>query len=599
MIYYGLRDVARKKQLKVISVKVQYSPKSLFFYALLLMPQAYSACTRLQVEGLSGDLQRNICSGLSTISNNEVTVDERFQNRVDNTVREGLRALGYYSPTINFALKPVVNGGCDVLITRIIPGKPIKIAGINVIVRGEAQQDSDYQQWISDSKPALGTILNHGSYDRFKNGFFSLALRKGYFDAEFRKSYLSVAPSRYEAYWDIDFDSGQRYRFGKVRYHGAQIRDDYLQNLSKVREDEPYSSESLAELNWRLAATNWFNSVVISTEFPTVKQSKMLLLNAVVTPRSRNSLETGVGYATDVGPRVKIIWNKPQLNSRGHSLQTILNLSAPEQSADVSYKIPLLKDPLEQYYLLQSGFKCEDLKDTQSDFTTLNIARYWDLSSGWQRSINLRWSIDHFTQANVTDTTILIYPCINLNRTRQSGGLMPTWGDSQSYSVDVSNIVWGSDIDFVIVQAQNVWIRTLAEKHRFVVRGNLGWIKTKDFDRIPPSLRFFAGGDRSIRGYKYKSLSPRDDEGKLTRASKLATGSVEYQYNVTGKWWGAVFVDSGEAVNHIKQSNLKIGAGGGVRWQSPVGPIKLDIAATIADKHEHDVQLYIGLGPEL
>lgn len=580
-------------------MKARYGRKSLFFCALLLMPQAHSANVRLQVEGLSGDLQRNVRARLSTIGSDEVTVDARFQSRVDNAVREGLRALGYYSPTIDFVFKPAVNGGRDVLIARITPGKPVKIADVNVILRGEARQDSDYRQWVSDGKPALGTVLNHGAYDRFKNGFSSLALRKGYFDAEFRKSQLGVAPSRYQAYWDIDFDSGQRYRFGKVRFHGAQIREDYLQNLAKVREGEPYSAESLAELNRRLAATNWFNSVVISPDFSSGKQSKTLPLDAVVTPRSRNSLETGVGYATDVGPRVKTIWNKPWLNSRGHSLQTSLSLSAPEQSADVSYKIPLLKDPLEQYYLLQGGFKREDLNDTQADSTTLNVARYWDLSSGWQRAINLRWSLDHFTQANVTDTTMLIYPGVSINRTRQRGGLMPTWGDSQRYSVDVSNTVWGSDIDFVILQAQNVWIRTLAEKHRFVARGNLGWIETNDFERVPPSLRFFAGGDRSIRGYKYKSLSPRDDDGKLTGASKLATGSLEYQYNVTGKWWGAVFVDSGEAVNDIKQSNFKTGAGAGVRWQSPVGPIKLDIAAPVADEHEHGVQFYIGLGPEL
>jgi translocation and assembly module TamA len=176
---------------------------------------------------------------------------------------------------------------------------------------------------------------------------------------------------------------------------------------------------------------------------------------------------------------------------------------------------------------------------------------------------------------------------------------MPTWGDSQRYSLDVSDTTWGSDIDFAVMQAQNVWIRTLEDKHRFVVRGNLGWIETNNFSKVPPDLRFFAGGDRSIRGYKYKGISPRDDEGKLTGASKLATGSLEYQYNVSGKWWGAVFVDSGEAVNDIKQSNFKTGAGVGVRWQSPVGPIKLDIARPIGDQDDRDIQFYIGLGPEL
>ncbi|STQ46702.1 Surface antigen [Ewingella americana] len=128
---------------------------------------------------------------------------------------------------------------------------------------------------------------------------------------------------------------------------------------------------------------------------------------------------------------------------------------------------------------MQGGFKREDLNDTKSDSSTVNLARYWDLSSGWQRAVNLRWSLDHFTQGNVTNTTMLIYPGVSANRTRQRGGLMPTWGDSQRYSLDVSDTTWGSDVDFAVVQAQNVWIRTLAEKNRFVVRGNLGWIETK------------------------------------------------------------------------------------------------------------------------
>lgn len=225
---------------------------------------------------------------------------------------------------------------------------------------------------------------------------------------------------------------------------------------------------------------------------------------------------------------------KPWVNSYGHSLTSSVSLSAPEQQFDFTYKVPLLKSPLEQYYLMQGGFKRTDLNDTQADSTTLGVSRFWEMSSGWQRAINLRWSLDHFTQANVTNTTMLIYPGVSVNRTRSRGGLMPTWGDSQRYSVDYSNTMWGSDINFIVMQAQDVWIRTLYDRHRFVVRGNLGWIEADNFDKVPPDLRFFAGGDRSIRGYKYKSISPKDDDGKLIGASKLATGSLEYQYNVSG-----------------------------------------------------------------
>ena len=570
-----------------------------FLCVLLASPLAHAATLRLQVEGLSGELEKNVRVRLSAIGSDEVTADGRFRASVDKAVRQGLRPFGYYDPTIDFKYRATPPPGRPVLIARVTPGEPVRIAGTSVVIEGQGKDDEDYQTLKKNSIPVKGTQLNHGTYDSFKSAITNVAVRKGYFDAAMRKSQLGIIQDQHQAFWDIDFDTGQRYRFGRVTFEGAQIRDDYLQNLVPFREGDYYSASDLAELNRRLSATNWFNSVVVAPEFKNAKEHKVLPLNAVVTPRTRNTLETGVGYSTDVGPRIKANWKKPWLNSRGHSLESTLNLSGPEQELDLSYKIPLLKNPIEQYYVVQGGFKREDLNDTESDGTTLNVARYWDASSGWKKAINLRWSLDHFTQGSVTNTTMLIYPGLSVSRTRQRGGLMPDWGDSQRYSLDVSDTGWGSDIDFAVVQAQNVWIRTLAEKHRFVVRGNLGWIETNDFERVPPSLRFFAGGDRSIRGYQYKSISPRDDEGKLTGASKLATGSLEYQYNVTGKWWGAVFVDSGEAVNDIKQSNVKTGAGVGVRWASPVGPVKLDIAAPIGDQEEHGMEFYIGLGPEL
>ena len=565
---------------------------------LLVSGVASAANVRLQVEGLSGELEKNVRAQLSTIQSDEVTPDRRFRARVDDAIREGLKALGYYEPTIDFDLRPPPAKGRQVLIAKVTPGEPVRIGGTDVILRGGARTDRDYLDLLN-TRPAIGTVLNHGDYDSFKSSLTRVALRKGYFDSEFNKSQLGVSLDRHQAFWDIDYNSGERYRFGPVTFEGSQIRDEYLQNLVPFKQGDYYTSQDLAELNRRLAATGWFSSVVVAPQFDKSRQTKVLPLQGVVSPRKENTVETGVGYSTDVGPRVKGTWRKPWMNSYGHSLTSSLSLSAPEQQLDFSYKVPLLKSPLEQYYLMQGGFKRTDLNDTQADSTTLAVSRYWEMSSGWQRALNLRWSLDHFTQANVTNTTMLIYPGVSVNRTRSRGGLMPTWGDSQRYSVDYSNTMWGSDINFIVMQAQDVWIRTLYDRHRFVVRGNLGWIEADNFSKVPPDLRFFAGGDRSIRGYKYKSISPKDDDGKLMGASKLATGSLEYQYNVSGKWWGAVFVDSGEAVSDIRESNFKTGAGLGVRWQSPVGPIKLDIARPIGDKEEHGLQFYIGLGPEL
>ncbi|MDF7680026.1 autotransporter assembly complex protein TamA [Enterobacteriaceae bacterium ESL0689] len=567
--------------------------------SLLLISGAVSAASvRLQVDGLSGDLEKNVLDQLSTIKSDEVTADRRFRARVDDAIREGLRALGYYQPTIDFDLQPSAKKGHHLLRVKVTPGEPVRIGGTTVLLHGSARTDQDYLDLLKQ-RPAIGTVLNHGDYDRFKRSLNQLALHKGYFDSEFTKSQLGVSLDRHQAFWDIDYNSGERYRFGQVSFSGSQIDDQYLQNLVPFHSGDDYTSDDLAELNRRLTATGWFSSVVVAPDFTDSRQSKVLPLHGVVVPRKQNSVETGIGYSTDVGPQLKMTWKKPWINAMGHSLSTSVSLSTVEPEADFSYKMPLLKNPLEQYYLVQGGFKRTDLHDTNADSATVGISRYWQMSSGWQRAINLRWRLDHFTQASITNTTMLIYPGISVNRTRARGGLMPVWGDSQRYSIDYASTAWGSDINLLILQAQEVWIRTLRDRHRFVLRGNLGWMDSDSFSRVPPDLRFFAGGDRSIRGYAYKSISPEDNDNELTGASKLMTGSLEYQYNVSGKWWGALFMDSGEAVNDIRRSHFKTGAGLGVRWQSPVGPVKLDIARPIADKDKHGVQLYLALGPEL
>ncbi len=575
---------------------------SLYGMTLLLLaaPAIQAATVRLQLEGLSGELQNNVRLGLASISSEEVSADSRFQARLTDSIKKSLSALGYFQPVITFQTLPeALSTKNSVIKVTVDPGPPVKIAGSTIVLEGEARLDPEYQAWIKKGRPVTGTILNQGDYDSFKNGFSSLALRNGYFDGEFKKSQLGVSVDRGEAFWDLDYDSGKRYHFGDVSFQGSQIRQEYLRRLVPFHQGDKYSSLDLAELNRRLSATGWFSSVVASPDFSKAHTTKVLPIDAVLTPAVKNSVETGVGYSTDVGPHVKATWKRPWVNDDGQSMSFSTYLSQPEQQLDMSYKVPLLKSPLEQYYLFQGGLKRTDLNDTKADTSTLAVSRYWENSSGWQKALNLRWRLDHYTQGTVTDTTMLLYPGVSVNRTRSRGGMMPTWGDSQRYSVDVSDTTWGSDIDFVILQAQNVWIRTLAERHRFVFRGNVGWIETNDFDRVPPDLRFFAGGDRSIRGYKYKDVSPRDSDDKLTGASKMATGSVEYQYNFTGKWWGAVFLDSGEAVNDIKDTDIKTGTGVGIRWASPVGPIKLDIARAVGDKDERGLQFYIGLGPEL
>ena len=520
----------------------------------------------VKVEGLEGEVLDNVNVMLMPVKENSITeVRQTYRAQVDRAIRRAVEALGYYQTTIQYNWKEPKDKDPALLVAKVHLGEPARM------------------------------------YESFKASIERTAIRHGYFDGDFVTKELGVDAVKNQAFWTFDYDSKTRYRFGDIKFSGSQIREPILVNLLPFKEGEPYTSDDISELNRRLSATGWFNSVVVSPDIFKGRASadKTLPVYAHVTPKKENAVETGLGYSTDVGPRASVTWRKPWMNDSGHSLEASTELSALEQLADVSYKIPLEESALEKYWLIQGGVKKEDLNDTKSNSVSAMVSRHWAPYEGWQRDVHLRWSIDDFDQGETSDRTMLIYPGVSFSKTTTIGGLMPTWGFSQRYTLDWSNTMWGSDVDFVVLEAQHALVKAFADRHRIVLRSRIGWIETDDFDKVPPDLRFFAGGDRSVRGYKYESISPEDENGDLTGAEKLITASVEYQYRVTGDWWGAVFFDIGQAVHDFDDQDLKKGVGVGVRWNSPLGPIKLDIATPVGDPSESGVQFYIGLGPEL
>lgn len=555
----------------------------------------------VKVEGLKGEVLDNVNVMLMPVKENSITeVRQTYRAQVDRAIRRAVEALGYYQTTIQYNWKEPKDKDPALLVAKVHLGEPARIEGTSFSVEGEGKDDEVFTE-LRKKLPKKGTQLNHGEYESFKASIERTAIRHGYFDGDFVTKELGVDAVKNQAFWTFDYDSKTRYRFGDIKFSGSQIREPILVNLLPFKEGEPYTSDDISELNRRLSATGWFNSVVVSPDIFKGRASadKTLPVYAHVTPKKENAVETGLGYSTDVGPRASVTWRKPWMNDSGHSLEASTELSALEQLADVSYKIPLEESALEKYWLIQGGVKKEDLNDTKSNSVSAMVSRHWAPYEGWQRDVHLRWSIDDFDQGETSDRTMLIYPGVSFSKTTTIGGLMPTWGFSQRYTLDWSNTMWGSDVDFVVLEAQHALVKAFADRHRIVLRSRIGWIETDDFDKVPPDLRFFAGGDRSVRGYKYESISPEDENGDLTGAEKLITASVEYQYRVTGDWWGAVFFDIGQAVHDFDDQDLKKGVGVGVRWNSPLGPIKLDIATPVGDPSESGVQFYIGLGPEL
>lgn len=569
--------------------------------SLLLLSFSSLQAFELQLSGLPTELQENVTSHLEPLIKDGKVLDGRLRARVEEGIHQALRAKGYYAPRI-VSLTTVVQRLTSqaLLKVHIEPGRALKIAGVKITLDGAAKEDLLYQALLKRDPPAYGDLLDHGQFDRFLSQLSNLAAHRGYFDAELIKAELQVVPSRYQAFWNITFNSGKRYCFGAVTLQGSPFDPELIQTLIPFKAGEPYTVEGMLELSRRLSATQWFNSVTVTPQFEHRKENDCLPLLVLVTPRKRNNIELGLGYASGRGVGFRVNWRKPWINRLGHSVESRLQLAKPEQKLKMRYRLPLLKNPLEQYYLFSAGFENRRENDTCSKAWTVDLARYWDLWSGWQPALNLHWRGDHFTQGTQPPTTsYLLYPSVSINRIRQRGGLMPDWADSQRYTIDFSNQLWRSAVTFSRFQLKNSWIRTSKQHHRCLIRLNAGWINTGNFSRIPASLRFFAGGDGSLRGYPNNTLSPKDAQGKLTGASRLATGSVEYHYPFREAWWLALFVDSGVAAHKLTKQAIKHGAGVGLRWSSPIGPIKLDIARAIGDRRQRKLQFYLAFGSEL
>lgn len=599
-----------------------------------------------RIDGLTGDVAENVGHYLDSLDATQYS-RVRVENEVQRRVREAMRVYGYYEPDVQMRLDESEPPRFVDLV--IEPGPRVIIESLSINIDGAAAEDEPFQRAVDAFPLKVGDPLRHAPYDQLRSRLANLSLERGYFDWRFVERRMEVRPYAESARLYLALDSGPRYRFGEVTISGSHIERDRLLRMLPFEPGDPYLAGNLALYSQRLGQSRWFGSVTVrprlddgaalsledaplgwwdqlalggdaeaspeaapaAPETDAPRLSAMALGSATslgrqgppvvpvdvqLTPADRHQFEVGVGFATDVGPRTRFAWHQPWINSLGHSLNHDLYLSAPEQRFSGSYTMPL-ENPLRDSYAFQYGFRHRDMDDTRSLEVTLEGARRWEFENRWVQTLYVRSTFEDFTQGGQDEQVLLLYPGISWARTRTRNPTFPTWGDRQRIAFELSDGLWGSDADFLRITGETQWIRMFGDDTRFVTRLEFGAIETHDFDKIPPSLRFFTGGDRTVRGYSYESLAPRNEEGRLRGGQQMLVSSAELQRRITGAWWGAAFVDVGDAFDDWGPDSLNTGAGLGVRWISPVGPIRLDIAHPFDDE-DNAWRLHFAIGPE-
>ncbi|HBC3828972.1 autotransporter assembly complex family protein [Vibrio parahaemolyticus] len=559
---------------------------------LLVVSQSAYADVSLKLKGIDGALADNVKAYLSSIPEKDYSTSLRFQARLDQSITEALNALGYYHAKISYS----ISEGNDELIVNIHKGLPVKIKVMDVVISGEAKEDEEFANLIAKSPLKVGRILNQGEYDSLKSGIRNLALQRGYFNGDFKLNKLEVIPELNEANVRLHYDSGIRYHFGPVEITGSQIWENRVESMRPFEIGEPYLVSDVGEYNQNLSNTDWFSSVFVEPDLSKLEDGRELPIKVSLAPAAKNQIETGIGYSTDTGVRGTLKWKKPWVSARGHSFNTALSLSKPEQTITAGYKIPL-DDVLREYYQLQFGLKHLDNRDTESLESNLAVERHWLTDGGWHKTVYVRHLYENFSQGLQDDGVQFVLPGATFSRTRVRGGSMPMWGDKQSVTVEYGDPALLSETRVLRLLGRSSWIRGIGENHRGLFRLEGGANITEEFEKLSPSLRFFAGGDNNIRGYGYESISPVDESGALTGAKYILSSTLEYQYRVYGNWWAATFYDVGDAFNDTPE--WKSGAGVGIRWASPVGPVSFDFAWGLDEKPNNEFRIHFSLGPEL
>jgi translocation and assembly module TamA len=562
-------------------------------FTLFVSMAVCSAELDVNVEPSNRAIRENVEHYIGDLGDRDEGELLRYSRIAQEQATKALQALGYY----NGEIESEVSGGENPRLTlRIEPGEPVRLRDITLRVDGPAAELSAFR--IPRNTLKAGNVLNHGQYEEVKQRILNQASRYGFFDGRFKRQRLAIDPAANTADVELLFESGPRYVLGEVRFAGDSPFDpQLLERMVPFEAGTPYDSELVSDLNQAMQSSGYFEGVRVDAN-PANADQQRIPVTVQLTTRDPRTLGLGLGYSTDVGPRVRLDFFRHWVNPQGHSYGIETELSAPRQNVGLWYDVPL-DPPLTDKMRYAAGYQYEELANSDSVSRLLTVGPEWHrkLPSGWQRVWALKWRHEQYELGDDSGVSTLLMPGVTYSYLRSDNRIDPSRGYRLAFELAAAKEGVLSDADLIHANTTLRGLITLAGRHRFLGRVEVGGNWTNEYTNVPPSLRYFAGGDQSVRGYDYQSLSPTNSDGdKIGGRYQLAV-SAEYQYALTDKWRVATFVDQGNAFNSLELPSLKSSVGMGVRWVSPVGPIRVDVAHALND--DGGVRLHFSMGPEL
>ncbi|HEX9077984.1 MAG TPA: autotransporter assembly complex family protein [Desulfuromonadaceae bacterium] len=568
-------------------------PRSAFLYKLVILvwmlyplPLHAAEPLTVEVEGIEGEALDNVTAALAIPPGlvRDGKVDtlwlKLYERQANDKVLTALKPFGYYKARISTAMEKDEEGNL-LFRVNVEPGPPVLVSSAHVAVLGAGTGEEDLDDLVRDFPLQKGEVLQQQAYETAKNALLAKALELGYSDARFSAHEIRIAADKENARIDLVLDTGPKYLFGDTTITGAP---DYplrfLRRFLTYRPGETFSSAKLDLTQLNFINADRFREVIITLEKEKETDLRVpVLVQLKESPRLR--LRLGVGYGTDTGARFTGTFRDLNMLHLGHELQVQLYLAQLLQGLTFGYMIPHASD-VSSSTGAQLNLQREKVSSYSSRLISVEVDRNKGFAPGMLGTAYVQFLLEDYTVGVQNSSALLILPGLRFSARRFDDPVRPTSGYRYSLEVRGTHQYLGSDTGFIQFLADGNAIVPLPWRLSLLTRGSFGMSAQNDpLANLPASLRFFAGGDSSVRGYSYRSLGPRDITNTVVGGKDLITGSIELERALFAKWGVSAFFDTGNAFNDFSAIRLYSGAGVGIHYYTRIGAINLYLARQI------------------
>jgi translocation and assembly module TamA len=519
----------------------------------------------------------------------------RLHKAAPEQIAKALAPLGYYSVEVKeSSLKKEENGWHAVY--EVDQGPAVLIDKISIQVIGSGEEEESLQHLKKNFPLQEGGRLNDAKYEKGKKDILTTAMKNGYIKAGFTTSKILVRRQEQRADIQLVLDTGPLFFFGKTFSDQDIIKPDMFQRYLPYKPGDVYSLKALNQFQTDLYATGYFTRVFVEPQYPASDTKELEIpVHVELQSEKKNRYSFGLGYGTDTGARGNIGWKNRIFNQYGHKPEFNIQLAENSSRAHAGYEIPVFDLRYDSIHLGTVFFD-----ETWDDTWTKQLSISGSVNHNapkHQYGIGLEYLHENYTIGVTSGSANLLIPSAYFTMILAEDRVRTEHGLRLSASLKGGNSKFLSSTNFLQVRASGKIILTPWADWRLIGRAAIGAIMMESIDELPPSLRFYAGGDQSVRGYGYRELGPENASGNVIGGQYLTEASIELERKLSNTWSAAVFYDLGNAYDNI-DADFQSGAGLGVRMNLPFGQVRLDVAAALSDA-DYPVRIHLTIGADL